>query len=102
MSAATTTSSRNGAGSIQEHAKSVADDARALKDSVADTVDASRDEVRAQLEKRPYLTLGVAAATGFVLAGGLGPKITRGLFALGTRLAIAAAARKLVAEADDD
>ena len=50
-----------------------------------------------QVERRPYTTLGVAAGVGFLLGGGLRSRLTAVLLGAATRLAMALAARELVA-----
>lgn len=81
--------------SLADRARTVADDARALERSVSETVQIARERTRDQLRERPYLTLGAAAATGFVLAGGLGSRVGRSALQAGLRLAVSAALRRL-------
>jgi hypothetical protein len=50
--------------------------------------------LRRQLVRQPYVTLSVAGAAGFLLAGGLTSPALWGLARLGARLAVVAAARE--------
>src|SRR4051812_30970553 len=56
---------------------------------------ATVDLLRRHVERRPYVAVGVAAAVGFVVAGGLAAPALRGVARLAARLALAAATRKL-------
>lgn len=45
-----------------------------------------RIDLRREMEEHPYRTLGVAAAVGYVLGGGLFTSFTRRLVGVGARL----------------
>jgi hypothetical protein len=57
---------------------------------------------RDQLDRRPYLTLGALAAAGYVLGGGLPPRIMAFAFGVGTRLAANALAGQIAASMEDE
>jgi len=51
--------------------------------------------IRDQLERRPYVILGVVAGVGLVVGGALSSPMVQGLARFGAKYAIEAAARKL-------
>lgn len=59
----------------------------------AETVQETAHEVgavlRHQMQTRPYTTLGMAAGAGFILGGGLSPRLTYALLGMGGRLVAA-------------
>jgi hypothetical protein len=65
------------------------------------SLDAARVDVesalRLELEHRPYTVLGLAAALGYVAAGGLPSRLTALLLAIGGRVGIEYASRQLLA-----
>jgi hypothetical protein len=67
--------------------KEAKDNAAKLVSSLKSAYGLAKRAAQEQLEQRPYVTLGVAASAGFVVAGGLSSSITRGLVSSGTRLA---------------
>ena len=66
-----------------------------LAKSVRTAAHTAAEAVTAQLGQRPYITLGVVAGVGFVVAGGLAAPAFRSMTGLCIRLGFAAAARKL-------
>ena len=88
---------RQGQRSLGDHGRQIHHDLHALAAAVQDAADDVERYVTAQLDQRPYRTLGVAAGVGFVLGGGLRPRVAAMLFGTATRLAMALAARELAA-----
>lgn len=78
----------NGEKSIGAHGKEVRDHARALTTSVQSTFDDVDRYVNRQMRKRPYTAIGVAAGVGFVLGGGLAPRLLSTMVSIGTRMAV--------------
>jgi len=66
----------------------VREDARQLVSSVNELSSHARASLDEMIEKRPYATLGVAFAAGYVLAGGLSSRLTRLAVVLGGRYLI--------------
>ncbi len=83
--------------SLGAHGRQIYDDVHALAMAVQDATDDLEGYLTEQVEQRPYTTLGVAAGVGFVLGGGLRPRLTAMLFGTAMRLAMALAARELAA-----
>lgn len=81
--------------SLGDHGRQVQHDAEALAGAVLDATDGVQRYLTAQVEQRPFSTLGVAAGVGYVLGGGLRSRLTAVLFGAATRLAMALAAREL-------
>lgn len=63
------------------------DAARHLGASVQQTVRIAERSFREVARDRPYVLLGAAVGTGFVVGGGLASPITRGLVGMGMRTA---------------
>lgn len=65
------------------------------------SLDAARSDLetalRAELERRPYTVLGLAAALGYIAGGGLPSRMTALLLAIGGRVGIEYASRQLLA-----
>jgi ElaB/YqjD/DUF883 family membrane-anchored ribosome-binding protein len=83
--------------SLGDHSREIHDDVHALAAAVQDAADDLERYVTAQVHRRPWSTLGVAAGVGFVLGGGLRSRLTTVVFGAATRLAMAVAARELAA-----
>jgi hypothetical protein len=80
---------------LGDHGREIYDDAQALAAAVQSATDGVQCYLAEQVERRPYRTLGMAAGIGYVLGGGLRPRLTAVLLAAATRLATALAAREL-------
>lgn len=93
---------RQGPRSLADHGRQIHHDVHALAAAVQDAADDVERYVTEQVEQRPYTTLGVAAGVGFVLGGGLRPRLAAVLFGTATRLAMAVAARELAARLSPD
>ncbi|GEM_PF-6747253 len=90
-----TTRNDNGrAQRIYQEGQHVAENARMLSEQVRKVSREVEDVVRDRLNTRPYVTLGIAAAVGYVLGGGLPRWITRIAAEFGIRAALAAAVRR--------
>ena len=76
-------------------ARATARAAAVLAHSAHESVRAASTAVRHQVAQRPYLTLGVAAGVGFIVAGGLASPAMSGLLRAAGKLAVAAATRKI-------
>ena len=83
--------------SLGDHARQIHHEAEALAAAVRDATDDVQRYLTAQVERRPFTTLGMAAGVGFVLGGGLSARLTVVLLGTATRLATAVAARELSA-----
>lgn len=81
--------------SVADWGRQVGHDARVLTATVQDASASLESYLTAQVARRPYGTLGVAAGIGYVLGGGLSSRLTVALFGTATRLALALAAREL-------
>lgn len=88
--------------SLGEHGREIQHDVQTLAAAVQDAADDLERFVTAQVEARPYTTLGVAAGVGYVLGGGLRLRLTRVLLGTATRLAMALATRELAARLSPD
>ena len=75
-------------GGVGARVSAVRDDARDLADSLSDAARALSREIVAQVRERPYASLAVAAAAGWVLGGGLPTRLTRFGAGLALRLAL--------------
>ena len=80
---------------LPQHGRIIKHDAEALALSVQDAIGSVEQSVGGHLRERPYTTLALAAGAGFVLGGGLATRLTRVMFGVGGRLALAMAAREL-------
>jgi hypothetical protein len=81
--------------SIGDHGRQIQHDAEALAAAVRDATDGVQRYLTAQVEQRPFNTLGVAAGVGYVLGGGLSSRLTVVLLGAATRLATALAVREI-------
>ena len=85
----------NGPGSLGAHARQIQHDAETLAAAVCDATDEVQRYLTAQVEQRPFSTVGVAAGVGYVLGGGLSSRLTAVLLGTATRVATALVAREL-------
>jgi hypothetical protein len=81
--------------SLGDHGRDIQHDAKALAAAVRDATDSVQRCLTAQVEQRPFSTLGVAAGVGYVLGGGLRSRLTVVLLGAATRVATALIAREL-------
>jgi ElaB/YqjD/DUF883 family membrane-anchored ribosome-binding protein len=61
------------------------DEAQQLQQSVGEAADAVYAQLADHATQRPYRTLGTAAGIGFVLAGGLTPKVAGLMLSFGSK-----------------
>jgi len=80
---------------LGDYGRQVHHDAAALAATVRDATNAVERYLTAQVEQRPFSTLGVAAGLGYVLGGGLSSRLTVVLLGAATRVATALVAREL-------
>jgi hypothetical protein len=80
---------------LGDHCRQIHHDAHALAAAVQDATNGLEGYLTERVHRRPYVTLGVAAAVGYVLGGGLRSRLTAGLLGAATRVALAVAAREL-------
>ncbi len=71
---------------LAERFEEVYTEATTLAESLSDAAHDVNEYVHEQARERPYVALGAAAGLGFVLAGGLTPKVGSLLFTVGGRL----------------
>jgi hypothetical protein len=81
--------------SCGEHGREIRHDAEALATAVQSAADDLNRYVTEQVQSRPYRTLAMAAAVGFVVGGGLRSPLTPALLGVAARLAVSVAAREL-------
>ena len=81
--------------SLGDHGRQIQHDAEALAATVRNATDGVQRYLTAQVEQRPFRTLGVAAGVGYVLGGGLRSRLTVVLLGAATRVATALVAREL-------
>lgn len=82
--------------SLGDHCRQINQDAHALAAAVQDATSGVEGYLTERVQSRPFVTLGVAAGIGYVLGGGLRPRLTSALLGAATRVALAVAARELV------
>jgi len=92
----------NGGKTITEQGRDVREQAHALSESVRDLMGEVTHEIERQMRERPYMTLGVAAGIGFVLGGGLGPRLLRTGGRLAANMLVAKALGAIVPQAVDE
>ncbi len=80
---------------LGEHGRRIQHDAEALATTFRDAGDGVQRYLTAQVEKRPLITLGMAAGAGYILGGGLSLRLTAFLLGAMTRLGTALVAREL-------
>jgi hypothetical protein len=81
--------------SFGDHCRQIDQDTHALVAAVQDATSGLEGYLTERMQSRPFVTLGVAAGVGYVLGGGLGPRLTAALLGAATRVALAVAAREL-------
>jgi ElaB/YqjD/DUF883 family membrane-anchored ribosome-binding protein len=67
------------------HLDDIVDEAQQLQQSVGEAADAVYAQLADHATQRPYRTLGTAAGIGFVLAGGLTPKVAGLMLSFGSK-----------------
>ena len=80
---------------LGDHGRQIHHDAAALGATMRDATNAAKRFLTAQVEQRPFSTLGVAAGVGYLLGRGLSSKLTVVLLGAATRVATALVAREL-------
>lgn len=86
-----------GARRVFDQTRKIRDEARSLENSVETLFTEAESALRQSLAESPYTTLGIAAGVGFVVAGGLGGRLTLGLAALTGRALAGMALQKALA-----
>jgi ElaB/YqjD/DUF883 family membrane-anchored ribosome-binding protein len=81
--------------SFADHGRQIRHDAHALTATVEDATAGLEGYLTAQVTRRPWGTLGIAAGAGYVLGGGLSSWLTATSLRAVTRLAMALAASEL-------
>jgi ElaB/YqjD/DUF883 family membrane-anchored ribosome-binding protein len=72
--------------SATERLETLYTEATTLADSLGDASSELNEFIHEQAHTRPYAALGVAAGAGFILAGGLTPKVGGLLLTLGGKM----------------
>lgn len=83
--------------SLADYGRQIQHDAHALTATVQDATAGVEGHLTAQVTRRPYATVGVAAGVGYALGGGLSSWLTVALIGAATKLAMALAAREIEA-----
>ncbi|MCO5166368.1 MAG: hypothetical protein M9894_08390 [Planctomycetes bacterium] len=81
---------------IFEHTAELKEEAQDLASSIKDISADVSVMLKEQLDQRPYAVLGVAAAFGYVIGGGLPSRITRAGLSIGLRLGMGMLMRQFV------
>jgi hypothetical protein len=81
--------------SLGDHCRRINQDAHALAAALQDATSGLEGYLTERVQSRPFVTLGVAVGVGYVLGGGLRPRLTAALLGAATRVALAVAAREL-------
>ena len=81
--------------SFGDHCRQINQDAHALAAAVQDATSGLEGYLTERVHSRPFVTLGAAVGVGYVLGGGLRPRLTAALLGAATRVALAVAAREL-------
>jgi ElaB/YqjD/DUF883 family membrane-anchored ribosome-binding protein len=81
---------------IFEHTADLKEEAQDIASSLSELTRDLTDTVSVHLQQRPYAVLGVAAAVGYVLGGGLASRITRAGLGLGARIGMGMLVRQFV------
>jgi len=81
--------------SLADRRRQIRREVETLAGAVQDATSGVRRYLVDQAERRPYRSLGVALAIGYVLGGGLNRRLTAMSLAAATRLALALAMREL-------
>lgn len=81
---------------IFEHTADLKEEAQDIASSLSELTRDVTQTVSVHLEQRPYAVLGVAAAVGYVLGGGLASRITRAGLGIATRIGMGMLVRQFV------
>jgi len=81
---------------IFEHTADLKEEAQDLASSLSELSRDVTQTVSAHLQQRPYAVLGVVAAVGYVLGGGLASRITRASLGVATRIGMGMLVRNFV------
>lgn len=81
--------------SMADHGRRIQRDAVTLATEIRGTTADLERYLSDQIEKRPYVALGVAAGVGYILGGGLRSRLTAVVLGTASRLVTALAAREL-------
>ena len=76
----------------------VADDARSLFTAVDSALHESESQLSRWMREQPLVTISAAAGLGYLLGGGLTPRIAARLFSAGGRMFLAATLERWVVE----
>lgn len=91
-------SNPNSEGSKSPRRFAVADDAKSLFTAVDSALHESESQVERWMRDQPLLTIGAAAGVGYLLGGGLTPRIAARLFSIGGRMVLAATLERWLVE----
>ncbi len=94
-STATNEGSDGPVGAIHGRGRQIQHDAQTLVTTLQDAANDAQHFIVDELKRNPFATLAVAAGVGYVLGGGLSARMTKVMVGVGTRLAMAVAAREL-------
>lgn len=81
---------------IFEHTTDLKEEAKDLATSVSELSKEVSFVLKEQLDQRPFAVLGVAAACGYVLGGGLPSRITRAGLGIAARIGMGMLVRQVV------
>lgn len=81
---------------IFEHTNDLKEEAQDMASSLSELTKDVTEQVSMHLQQRPYAVLGVAAAVGYVLGGGIASRITRAGLGLATRIGTAMILKQFV------
>ncbi|NUN12823.1 MAG: hypothetical protein HUU55_04230 [Myxococcales bacterium] len=87
------------AADLRERARQLHAEADALRGSAQNIIVTVRDTLRTNLATRPYVTLAAVAGVGYLLGGGLTPRLARSLVVTGMRMAAGTIANEMLAAA---
>lgn len=73
-------------GDLYTSGRQVVQDLSALGSSVGQLAKEASQSLHTLAKERPYVAIALAAGAGFVLAGGLGTRVTRSLLGLGGKM----------------
>ena len=74
---------------VVDQGRQVRDEAQQLLTSLQQAAAEVRETLRERLGHHPYTVLGVGFGVGYILGGGLPSRVTRLLFDVGSRVAVA-------------
>jgi len=75
-------------GDLSESSRQVVEDLRTLGASVGQLAQEARNSLQTMAEERPYAAIAVVAGFGFLIAGGLGTRVTASLLGIGGRMLV--------------